>query len=65
MSGKKVNFELAQLLMENIASFKKAHGLRRMVMTWCASTEIYLSSQEVHRDIDNLARAMKYQNRGY
>ena len=34
--------DLAEQLMEDIADFKAKHGLTRLVMVWCASTEIFL-----------------------
>lgn len=41
--------ELAEQLMDDIAAFKKTNGLDRMVMVWCASTEIYIEPSDVHQ----------------
>ena len=55
----KTKYELAQLLMEDIANFKKEKGLDRMVMIWCASTEVFTEEHEVHQDIESFEKAMK------
>jgi myo-inositol-1-phosphate synthase len=40
--------ELAEALIEDIARFKQASGVSRMVMIWCGSTEIFMRSSAVH-----------------
>ncbi|MDZ7374255.1 MAG: inositol-3-phosphate synthase [candidate division KSB1 bacterium] len=55
----KTKYELAQQLMEDIARFRDANGISRMVMIWCGSTEIYLTPHEVHQDIASFEQAMK------
>jgi len=55
----KTKYELAHLLMEDIANFKKEKGLDRMVMIWCASTEVFTEEHEVHQDIESFEKAMK------
>jgi len=52
-------FELAQLLMEDIRNFKEIHGLDRLVMIWCASTEVYLEPDVVHQTLKAFEQAMK------
>ena len=44
--------DLAEQLMEDIASVKKKTGAERAVMIWCASTETFLEASDVHRDIE-------------
>ncbi len=44
--------EKARALMDDIERFKKANGLDRCVMVWCASTEIYMETKPVHRTIE-------------
>src|SRR6476659_751345 len=34
--------ELAELVMDDIRRFKERHGLARLVMVWCGSTEVFL-----------------------
>ncbi|MBA9076383.1 inositol-3-phosphate synthase [Rufibacter quisquiliarum] len=43
--------ELAEMLMEDIRSFKQENGCDRLVMVWCGSTEIYIEESEVHRSV--------------
>lgn len=52
-------FDYAQKLMEDIQNFKASNRLSRMVMVWCASTEIYLKRDAVHETIESFEQAMK------
>ena len=52
-------YDYAQLLMEDIQQFRKAHNLNRMVMVWCASTEIFLKPDPVHANIETFEKAMR------
>ncbi|HDJ23761.1 MAG TPA: inositol-3-phosphate synthase [Candidatus Aminicenantes bacterium] len=52
-------YDYAQLLMEDIQNFKEKNNLDRMVMVWCASTEIYLKKDPVHETIEAFEQAMK------
>ncbi|MFN8179994.1 MAG: inositol-3-phosphate synthase [bacterium] len=44
--------EKARALIDDIERFKKAHGLSRTVMVWCASTEVYLEPKPVHETVE-------------
>ncbi|MBC3542091.1 inositol-3-phosphate synthase, partial [Rufibacter sp. H-1] len=44
--------ELAEMLMEDIRSFKETNGCDRLVMVWCGSTEIYIEESDVHRSVE-------------
>ena len=44
--------ELAEQLMEDIASVKRTAGAERAVMIWCASTETFLEPSDVHRYVE-------------
>jgi myo-inositol-1-phosphate synthase len=44
--------ELAQQLMADIENFKAAHGLNRVVLLWCGSTEIYFEESDVHMTLE-------------
>ncbi len=44
--------DLAEQLMEDIASVKRKTGAERAVMIWCASTETFLEASDVHRDVE-------------
>ncbi|RFT15465.1 MAG: Inositol-1-phosphate synthase [Candidatus Saccharicenans subterraneus] len=52
-------FELALQLMEDIKKFREDNSLNRLVMIWCASTEVYLKPEPVHQTVDSLEKAMK------
>jgi len=52
-------YDYAQLLMEDIQNFKEKNNLDRILMVWCASTEIYLKKDPVHETIEAFEQAMK------
>ncbi|UCC38689.1 MAG: inositol-3-phosphate synthase [Candidatus Aminicenantes bacterium] len=52
-------YDYAQMLMEDIQNFRKSHGLERMIMVWCASTEIFMKPHPVHETIESFEKAMK------
>jgi myo-inositol-1-phosphate synthase len=54
----KNKMELAEQLIEDIAKFKTDNGCDRLVIVWCASTEIYVEESEVHASIESLEKAM-------
>jgi len=54
----KTKMDLAEQLMEDIDGFQRAHGLKRMVMIWCGSTEIFMKVQPVHETIESFERAL-------
>jgi myo-inositol-1-phosphate synthase len=41
----------AQMLMEDIAQFRKANNTSRLVMIWCGSTEVFHRPSEVHQTL--------------
>ncbi|PYP86740.1 MAG: inositol-3-phosphate synthase [Blastocatellia bacterium AA13] len=51
--------ELAQQLMEDIESFKRAKGCDRVVMVWCASTEVFMQAGSEHETLESFERAMR------
>ncbi|HJZ69074.1 MAG TPA: inositol-3-phosphate synthase [Blastocatellia bacterium] len=51
--------ELAEQLIEDIQSFKRANECDRVVMVWCASTEIFMQPGEEHNDLKSFERAMR------
>lgn len=55
----KTKWDLAQQLQEDIAEFKARHKLARLVMIWCASTEVFLKPEKVHADLKSFEKAMK------
>ncbi len=43
--------DLAEALRHDIRAFKKENGCDRLVMVWCASTEVFLKPTEVHQSL--------------
>jgi myo-inositol-1-phosphate synthase len=55
----KTKRELADQVREDIRTFKRTHGLDRVVMIWCGSTEVYLEESAAHQSIDAFERALE------
>lgn len=63
LSGKnvkkgKTKMDLANQLMADIQNFKKEKKLDRLVMIWCASTEIFIKPSSVHQSLKNFERGL-------
>ncbi len=52
-------YELAEQLRDDIRSFRRKSGVSRLVMVWCASTEIFLKPHKVHATLESFEKAMK------
>ena len=52
-------YELAQQVREDIRNFQKEKNLSRMVMIWCASTEVYHNKSAVHETIEAFEQGLK------
>jgi len=52
-------YELALMLMADIENFKKENNLTNIVMIWCASTEIYIEPQQVHKTLEDFEKGLK------
>ena len=50
--------ELAEALRKDIRDFKAKHNCSRLVMVWCASTEIFISPGPAHWTLDAFEKAM-------
>ena len=50
---------LAESIRKDIRDFKQANGCDRLVMVWCASTEIYITEQKAHLNLEALEAAME------
>jgi myo-inositol-1-phosphate synthase len=50
--------ELAEQLREDIRNFKAQHGCDRMVMVWCASTEVFIQPGPAHESLAAFEQAM-------
>ena len=52
-------WDLAQMVREDINGFKAQHGLERLVMIWCGSTEIFMEPNPVHDSIEAFEKGLK------
>jgi len=50
--------ELAEQLREDMRGFKTAAGCDRLVLVWCASTEVFITPGPAHQTLDAFERAM-------
>jgi myo-inositol-1-phosphate synthase len=50
--------ELAEQLREDIRQFRRNSGADRLVMVWCASTEVFLTPGPAHQTLQALEQAM-------
>ncbi len=55
----KNKLDLAEQIREDIRNFKKKNKCDRLVMVWCASTEVFMKPEAVHKDIASFEKAMK------
>jgi myo-inositol-1-phosphate synthase len=54
----KTKRELAEALRKDIRDFKAKQGCDRLVMVWCASTEIFISPGPTHWTLEAFEKAM-------
>jgi len=54
----KNKMDLAEQLIADIERFKSENDCSRLVMVWCASTEIYIEEADCHASIETLEKAM-------
>jgi len=52
-------YDYAQMLIEDIQKFKAENNCDRIVMIWCASTEVFIKPDPVHETIESFEKAMK------
>jgi myo-inositol-1-phosphate synthase len=51
--------DLAEQVRADIRKFKQDHGLARLVMVWCGSTEIYLIESPVHASVEAFEKGLE------
>jgi myo-inositol-1-phosphate synthase len=54
----KTKRDLAEQLREDIRAFKQRHGCARLVMIWCASTEVFITPGPAHQSLAAFEKAM-------
>jgi len=52
-------YDLGEQLRADMRRFKEENGCTRIVIVWCASTEIFLQPSEVHSSVASLEQAMR------
>ncbi len=52
-------FDLAGQLMDDMKTFKEKNKCDRLVMVWCASTEIFIKPSRVHQSIEAFEKGLK------
>ncbi|MCF6364856.1 MAG: inositol-3-phosphate synthase [Bacteroidales bacterium] len=55
----KTKMDSANALIADIKQFKTENNCDRMVMIWCASTEVYTEESEIHQTIEKFEKALK------
>ncbi len=50
--------EMAQQLEEDIKNFQKEHGVGRVVVLWCGSTETYFEESDIHQTVEQFEAAL-------
>jgi myo-inositol-1-phosphate synthase len=55
----KTKRELAEQLREDIRSFRTTAGVSRVVMVWCASTEVFITPGPAHQSLAAFEKAME------
>jgi myo-inositol-1-phosphate synthase len=58
----KNKMDLAEQVMEDIRGFQKRHGVSRLVMIWCGSTETFLEPSAVHQSLAAFEKGLKSNN---
>src|SRR5262249_58664838 len=59
----KTKMALAEQLREETGGLKKKNRLSRMVMVWCASTEMFIKPHPVHKTLEAFEKAMRENHR--
>lgn len=54
----KTKMDLANELMKDIRDFKEKNNCSRLVMVWCASTEVYIEESKIHRSLADFEDAL-------
>jgi myo-inositol-1-phosphate synthase len=54
----KTKRDLAEQLREDIRTFKRAQGCDRLVLVWCASTEVFITPGPAHQTLASFEKAM-------
>ncbi len=50
--------DAVETIREDMRRFKEENGCDRLVMIWCASTEKFITEEEIHQDIESFVSAL-------
>jgi len=59
VKSENTKMDAAKALMTDIETFKKENSCDRLVMIWCASTEVYTQITDVHLSIEKFEQALE------
>ncbi len=59
IKNEKSKMDAAKALMADIKNFKTENNCDRLVMVWCASTEVYTEELDIHKSIEKFELALK------
>jgi myo-inositol-1-phosphate synthase len=59
LKRRRTKMHLAEALMRDIDAFLTRHSLRRAVMIWCGSTEVYLQAGPTHETLEAFERGLR------
>ena len=60
----KTKMDLADQLRKDLQNFRTNHGISRLVMIWCGSTEVYIKPGSVHRSVENFEKGLQENDPG-
>ncbi len=60
----KTKMDLADQLRKDLQNFKTAHQLKRLVMIWCGSTEVYIEAGPVHGSVESFEKGLRENDPG-
>ncbi|RLD63746.1 MAG: inositol-3-phosphate synthase [Bacteroidetes bacterium] len=59
IKNEKSKMDAAKALMADIKNFKTENNCDRLVIVWCASTEVYTEELDIHKSIEKFELALK------
>ena len=60
----KTKMDLADQLRKDLQDFRANHGISRLVMIWCGSTEVYIEPGSVHRSVEKFEKGLQENDPG-
>ena len=60
----KTKMDLAEQLRKDLQDFRTNHGISRLVMIWCGSTEVYIKPGSVHLSVGKFEKGLQENDPG-